>query len=287
MKNFAALKGAFTDYNEAKFFVLPVPYSTQNDWNPMANRGAEAIIEASQHLELYDTETRRQVWQKGIHTSEPLFNLNSDEKVCDLVKNKVSEILEMDKFPVVLGGNRTVSIVAASAACSSTDDITVVQFGAHNSMRVNYKGSEYSPECAMYHIKKLAPLVQIGIRAIGADGERNSDLSKMFFARDIFFDHNSRWLNEVYDAITKNVYITLDLNVLDPSVMPAVSVPEPGGLQYFTLLRVLKEIFRRSNVVGIDIVGLCPDNTNVAPNFLAARLAYQAMTYKAIFSYGL
>ena len=139
----------------------------------------------------------------------------------------------------------------------------------------------------MYHIKKLAPLVQIGIRAIGADGERNSDLSKMFFARDIFFDHNSRWLNEVYDAITKNVYITLDLNVLDPSVMPAVSVPEPGGLQYFTLLRVLKEIFRRSNVVGIDIVGLCPDNTNVAPNFLAARLAYQAMTYKAIFSYGL
>ncbi len=287
MKNFAGLKGAFTDYNEAKFFVLPVPYSTQNDWNPMANRAPEAIIEASQHLELYDTETRKQVWQKGIHTLGELHNLNFDEKVCDLVENKVSEIFNLDKFPVVLGGNRTVSIGAARAACNKYNDITVVQFGAHNSMRVNYKGSEYSPECAMYHIKKLAPLVQIGIRAMGAEGERNSDLAKMFFARDLFFDNSNRWFNEVYDSLTKNTYITLDLNVLDPSIMPSVSVPEPGGLRYFTLLRILKEIFRRTNVVGIDVVGLCPDSANIAPTYLTARLIYQIMTYKAVYSYGL
>lgn len=287
MKKFAGLKGVFTDYNEAKFCVLPVPYSTQNDWNPMANRGPEAIIEASQHIELYDTETRKQIWQKGIHTMEPLYNLNSDEKVCDSVEAKVNELFDMEKFPVVLGGNRTVCVGAARAACSKFNDISVVQFGAHNSMRVNYKGSEYSPECVMYHIQKIAPLVQIGIRAMGADGQRNSDMAKMFFARDLYFDNSNRWFNEVYDSLTKNIYITIDLTVFDPSIMPDVSVPEPGGLRYFTVLRIIKEIFRRSNVVGVDIVGLCPNNTNISSSFLAARLAYQIMTYKGVYNYGL
>lgn len=287
MKNFAGLKGVFTDYNESKFFVLPVPYSTQNDWNPMASRAPEAIVEASQRLELYDTETRKQVWQKGIHYMESLHNLNSDEKVCDLVEKKVTEILDLEKFPVVLGGNRTVSIGSARAACNKYDNLTVIQFGAHNAMRVNYKGSEYSPECAMYHIKKLAPLVQIGIRSMGADGQRNVDLAKIFFARDIFFDNNHRWLNEMYDVLTENVYITLDMDVLDPSVMPSVSLPEPGGMEYFMLLSTLKEIFRRSNVIGLDVIGLCPDSNNVAPTYLTARLVYQIMTYKAVYSYGL
>ena len=252
MKNFAGLKGVFTDYNESKFFVLPVPYSTQNDWNPMASRAPEAIVEASQRLELYETE-----------------------------------ILDLEKVPVVLGGNRTVSIGSARAACNKYDNLTVIQFGAHNAMRVNYKGSEYSPECAMYHIKKLAPLVQIGIRSMGADGQRNVDLAKIFFARDIFFDNNHRWLNEMYDVLTENVYITLDMDVLDPSVMPSVSLPEPGGMEYFMLLRTLKEIFRRSNVIGLDVIGLCPDSNNVAPTYLTARLVYQIMTYKAVYSYGL
>lgn len=218
---------------------------------------------------------------------EPLYNLNSDEKVCDSVEAKVNELFDMEKFPVVLGGNRTVCVGAARAACSKFNDISVVQFGAHNSMRVNYKGSEYSPECVMYHIQKIAPLVQIGIRAMGADGQRNSDMAKMFFARDLYFDNSNRWFNEVYDSLTKNIYITIDLTVFDPSIMPDVSVPEPGGLRYFTVLRIIKEIFRRSNVVGVDIVGLCPNNTNISSSFLAARLAYQIMTYKGVYNYGL
>ena len=287
MENFAGLKGAFTDYQESKFFILPVPYSTRNDWNPMANNAPEAIIEASQHLEYFDTETRKQVWRKGIHTLEPLNNLNSDEKVCEQVENKVSEIISLDKFPVVIGGNRTVSIGAARAAANKYKNLTVIQFCAHNAMRVNYKGSEYSPECAMYHIKQLAPLVQIGTRAMSADGERNADPAKMFFARDIFFDQENRWFKEVYEELTENTYITIDVDVLDPSVMPFVSVPEPGGLQYFTLIRILKSIFRRSNVVGFDIVGLCPNHSNLAPNYLVARLIYQMMTYKALYSYKL
>ena len=287
MQNFAGLKGAFTDYNEAKFFVLPVPYSTKNDWIPTANKAPEAIIEASHQLEYYDTETRTQVWQNGIHTLEPLYNINSDKKVCNSVETKVTEIFDLEKFPIVLGGNRTVSIGAIKAACSKFDDITVIQFGAHNSMRINYKGSEFSPECAMYHAKKLAPLIQIGIRSMGAEGQRNTDPTKIFFARDIYFDQNSRWLGEVYDSLSKNTYITFDLNVFDPSIMPSVSIPEPGGLQYFTVLRVIKEIFRRTNVVGLDVVGLCPNHANIAPNYLTARLIYQLITYKSVYSFKL
>ncbi|PID94775.1 MAG: agmatinase [Bacteroidales bacterium] len=287
MENFAGLKGAFVDYDESKFFVLPVPYSTPNDWNPMAKKGAEAIVAASQYLEYYDTETRRQVWQKGIHTLEALPNLISDEKVVEAVEGKVADIFRLEKFPVVIGGNRTVSIGSVRAASKHFDDLTVVQFGAHNSMRVSYQGADYAPKCAMYHIKKHAPLIQIGIRSMGAEGQRNLDPTHIFFARDIYFDPNNRWFTEVYESLSANTYITLDLDVLDPSVMPSVSVPEPGGLQYFTLLRILKELFRRTNVVGIDIVGLCPNANNISPDYLAARLVYQMMTYKAVYSYGL
>ncbi|MDR3327828.1 MAG: arginase family protein [Prevotellaceae bacterium] len=288
MENFSGLKGAFTDSNESKFFVLPVPYSTQNDWNSTANKAPEAIIEASQHFEYFDTETTTQVYLKGIYTLEPLNNLISDEKVCSSVEKKVGEILELGKFPVVLGGNRTVCIGAMRAACAKTEDITIIQFGANNSMRVNYKGSEYAPECAMYQAKKLAPLTQIGIRSMSADGKRNSDMARMFFARDIFFDQSNRWVNEVFDTLSsKNTYITIDLKVFDPSVMPSVSVPEPGGLQYFTMLKLLKQIFQQTNVVGFDVVGLCPNPYDKSPDCLAARLIYQMMTYKAVHSFEL
>ncbi|MDR0828960.1 MAG: arginase family protein [Prevotellaceae bacterium] len=284
MENFAGLKGAFTDYNEAKFFVLPVPYSTQNDWNSTANKGCEAIIEASQHLEYYDTETRAQVALKGIHTLEPLHNLHSDEKVCAAVEKKVSELLDTKKFPVLIGGNRTVCIGAIRAACAKFDDLTVVQFGAQNAMRVSYKGSDLAPECAMFQAKKLAPITQIGIRSMSAEGHRNADPTKIFFARDIFFDHKLNWYKELFDTFSANTYITIDLNVFDPSIMPSVSLPEPGGLQYFTILRMLKQMFRMTNVVGFDVTGLCPNPHHKAPDYLAARLIYQLMTYKAVYS---
>ncbi|MDR1543984.1 MAG: arginase family protein [Prevotellaceae bacterium] len=284
MKNFAGLKGAFTDYNEAKFFVVPVPYSTQNDWNPTANKGAEAIIEASQHLEHYDTETRTQVAFKGIHSLEPLHNLNSDELVCNAVEKRIGEVLDLDKFPVAIGGNRTVCIGAIRAACAKYNDITIIQLGAHNSMRVSYKGSDLAPECAMFQAKRLAPITQIGIRSMSADGHRNADPTRIFFARDIFFDQNMRWYKELFDTLSANTYITIDLSVFDPSIMPSVSTPEPGGMPYFTVLRMLKQIFRMTNVVGFDVVGLCPNPYHKAPDYLAARLIYQLMTYKAVYS---
>ena len=282
MENFAGLKGAFTDYAEAKFVILPVPYSTQNDWQPTAKNGPEAIISASQHLEYYDTETRNQACLKGIHTLEPLRNLNSDELVCNAVEKRVGELLDLNKFPVTIGGNRTVSIGAIKAACARNEDITIIQLGAHNSMRVSYKGSDLSPECAMTHAKKLAPLTQIGLRSMSADGQRNADPERIFFARDIFFDKDSRWQREAMDTLSKNTYITIDLDVFDPSIMPSVSVPDPGGLQYFSVLRFLKRVFMKTNVVGCDVVGLCPNPYHTASDFLAARLVYQLMTYKTI-----
>ena len=282
MENFAGLKGAFTDYSEAKFVILPVPYSTQNDWLPTANKGPKAIIDASLHLEYYDTETRVEACKKGIHTLDPLSNLNSDELVCASVEKRVGELLALGKFPVTIGGNRTVSIGAIRAACAKQQDITVIQLGAHNSMRVSYKGSDLSPECAMFHAKKLAPLTQIGLRSMSADGQRNADPTRIFFARDIFFDHASRWQHEAMDTLSENSYITIDLDVFDPSIMPSVSIPEPGGMQYFDVLRFLKRVFLKTNVIGCDIVGLCPNPHHLASDFLAARLIYQLMMYKTI-----
>ncbi|MDR1591584.1 MAG: agmatinase [Prevotellaceae bacterium] len=280
MENFAGLSGTDADYQTSKIVVLPVPYDATSSWIKGADRGPEALLEASVQLEYFDTETGAEVYRQGIHTAAPVLEQSSPEALCDAVEKRVAAVMDDEKFPVIIGGNHTVSIGAFRAVAARVDNLTIVQLDAHTDLRASYEGSELNHACVMFQAQKLAPITQIGIRSMCKQEMNCFDPARIFFARDIFFDQTNRWEQEALDTLSRNVYLTIDLDVFDPSIMPSTGTPEPGGLTYFCVLRFLRRLFRTSNVVGCDIVELCPNPHVKAPDYLAARLAYQLMTYK-------
>lgn len=280
MENFAGLTGKYADYNDSKIVVLPVPYDATSSWMHGADRGPEALLEASVQLEWYDTETRTEVYKQGIHTAEPVMEQSSPEALCEAVEKRMGELWDAEKFPVMIGGNHTVSIGAFRAADKRFKDLTILQLDAHSDLRSSYEGSELNHACVMHQARKLAPITQVGIRSMSVEETAYYDPTRIFFARDLFFDQERRWEKEALDTLSKNVYLTIDLDVFDPSELPSTGTPEPGGLRYFQVLRFLKQVMKYTNVVGIDIVELCPNPQQRASDYLAARLAYQLMTYK-------
>lgn len=280
MENFAGLNAQFTDYKTSKIVVLPVPFDATSSWKHGADKAPEAILEASVQLEWLDTETDIEVYKQGIHTAAPVDTNCTPEQMCTNVEQRMMQILADGKFPLMLGGNHTVSIGAFRAAAKRFKDFTILQFDAHSDLRESYEGTPYSHACVMAHAKRLAPLTQIGIRSMCAEEMNQYDPLRIFWGRDLFFDTTRRWEEEALDTLSRNVYITIDLDVFDPGIMPATGTPEPGGLQYFQVLHFLRRVFTKCNVVGCDIVELCPIPALHACNFMAARLAYQLMTYK-------
>lgn len=280
MENFAGLTPPYSDYETAKIVVLPVPYDATSSWVHGAEKGPEKLLEASVQLEWYDTETRTEVYKHGIHTAQPVDEQRSPEHLCAAVEQRVGALFDADKFPVTIGGNHTVSIGAIRAAAQRYDNLTVLQLDAHSDLRRTYEGSELNHACVMNQAKKVAQITQVGIRSQCIEETDNFDPERIFWARDIYFDRDNQWEEKAYATLTPNVYLTIDLDVFDTGILAATGTPEPGGLHYFQVLHFLRPLFERFNVVGFDIVELCPKPNLHASDYLAARLAYQLMTYK-------
>lgn len=280
MENFAGLTPPYSDYETAKIVVLPVPYDATSSWVHGAEKGPEKLLEASVQLEWYDTETHTEVYKHGIHTAQPVDEQRSPEHLCAAVEQRVGALFDTDKFPVTIGGNHTVSIGAIRAAAQRYDNLTVLQLDAHSDLRRTYEGSELNHACVMNQAKKVAQITQVGIRSQCIEETDNFDPERIFWARDIYFDRDNQWEEKAYATLTPNVYLTIDLDVFDTGILAATGTPEPGGLHYFQVLHFLRPLFERFNVVGFDIVELCPKPNLHASDYLAARLAYQLMTYK-------
>lgn len=278
MENFAGLSGKYTDYKNAAIAVLPVPYDATSTWIRGSEKGPEALLEASVALEWYDIETRTQVYEKGIHTCPPVLEDTTPEVLCEAVRKNVSQLFDDGKFPVTIGGNHTVGIGTVRAAAEHYENLTVLQLDAHSDLRSTYEGSELNHACVMYQAKQLCPITQVGIRSMCDEEVAYYDPERIFFAHKILFEKN--WKEKAVRTLSENVYITIDLDVFDPSIMPSTGTPEPGGLGYYDVLHFLRTVFELRNVVGFDVVELCPNQINKAPDFLAARLIYQLMTYK-------
>ena len=280
MENFAGLTPPYSDYETAKIVVLPVPYDATSSWVHGAEKGPEKLLEASVQLEWYDTETRTEVYKHGIHTAQPVDEQRSPEHLCAAVEQRVGALFDDAKFPVTIGGNHTVSIGAIRAAAQRYDNLTVLQLDAHSDLRRTYEGSELNHACVMNQAKKVAHITQVGIRSQCIEETDNFEPERIFWARDIYFDRTCQWEEKAYAILTQNVYLTIDLDVFDTGILAATGTPEPGGLHYFQVLHFLRPLFERFNVVGCDIVELCPKPNLHASDYLAARLAYQLMTYK-------
>ena len=266
------------DFASSKVIIVPVPYDETSTWMKGADKGPDAIMEASVNLEFYDIETESEAHLQGIHTIEPVNEKQSPEKLVGAVHDKVSELLDQKKFPVVVGGNHTVSIGSAKAFSEHFSNLSFLQLDAHTDLRPEYEGSIYNHACAMARIAEFGPIIQVGIRSMAVDEVPQADRKRIFPAHELYLDKTK--YSQAMGMLTENVYITIDLDVFDPSLMPSTGTPEPGGPEYYEIMNFLKEVIRKKNVVGFDVVELCPSPVNKAPDFVAAKIIYQLLSYK-------
>lgn len=271
----------YTDYETAEIAILPVPYDGTSTWIKGADKGPQALLEASFNLEFYDIETDSEVFKKGIATLDTVTEKSSPEAMTDEVERRMNTILDDKKFPVLLGGEHSVSVGAFRAIAKHYDNFSILQLDAHSDMRDEYEGSPYNHACVMARGKDItSSIVQVGIRSSAIEEKHNIDPERIFYAHEIKESDDTTWMYEVSQKLLDNVYVTIDLDVLDPAYMPSTGTPEPDGLRYRDVLTLLKLINERHNIIGLDVVELCPNASNKAPDFLAAKLIYQFLSCK-------
>ncbi len=266
------------DYQESGIIIVPVPYDETSTWMRGADKGPDAILEASVNLEFYDVETSSEAHKAGINTIAPITEKETPEKLVNAVYRNVTTLLKDQKFPVIIGGNHTVSIGAIKAFSEYFNNLTILQLDAHADLRQVYEGSQYNHACAMARAREFAPIVQVGIRSMSAEEVSFAGRERIFYSHELYYDRNL-YANAA-GKLSENVYITIDLDVFDPSIMPSTGTPEPGGPPYFELMHFLRDVIKTRNVVGFDVVELCPSATNKSPDFIAAKIIYQLLSYK-------
>lgn len=277
MKNFADIPPQFATKEQAAVVVLPVPYDGTSTWVKGADKGPAALIEASCNMELFDIETESEVFRQGIFTAPDVTESSSPQKMMESVYQQVKHYLTAGKMVVTVGGEHSVSTGAIKAYTEKYGELTVLQLDAHTDLRPEYEGSIYNHACVMSRVKEWCPVVQVGIRSMDKDELQYVDNDRIFYAGHL--QNNTEWMDKAIALMTENVYITFDLDVLDPSIMPSTGTPEPGGLLWYETLQFLKKVAQKKHIAGFDVVELCPNPTNKAPDFLAAKLVYKILTY--------
>lgn len=273
--NYAGIEDEFAQLESAETVLIPVPYDGTSTWIKGADKGPEAFLDASANMELYDIETKSEPYKNGVFLADPISENSSPEAMTEAVYQTTKSYLEKEKLVTLFGGEHSISIGAIRAFYEKFEDFTVIQIDAHSDLRQEYHGSKCNHACALAEAQKHTNLIQIGIRSMDTEELPYLDKKKVFFAHDICNRNN--WVKDVLKLTTKNVYITIDLDAFDPSIMPSTGTPEPGGLTWYQVMKLLKRIFKRTNVVGWDINELCPNPNAKASDFLAAKLYYRML----------
>ena len=278
MRDFGDFTPEYTDYTTASVAILPVPYDGTSTWIKGADKGPEALLEASFNLEFYDIETNTEVYRRGITTLNPVTENTSPEAMSIAVEKQIEELIADGKFPVLIGGEHSVSIGAFRAMGKHYgEDLSIVQFDAHSDMRDEYEGSTHNHACVMARALEVTrSITQVGIRSSDSSELKNINPERIFHAYKI--KEQKGWENEVAAQLKEKVYITIDLDVLDPAYLPSTGTPEPDGLTYRDLIRTIQAIAKEHTIVGLDVVELCPNPAAKASDFLAAKLIYQILS---------
>jgi agmatinase len=270
-----------TDFAKARVVILPVPLDRTTSYVSGTRNGPHEILVASSHMELWDEETGTDVHGIGIFTlPEMEFPFAAmDEVVCE-IRRVTSELVSRGKFPLILGGEHSITPAVVGAVAAKYPGLSVLQIDAHADLRDSFMGTPHNHACAMRRTLDIAPATQVGIRSLSAEEAAAAPSLRT----TIFYDYNMRadpdWMERVVDSLTDTVYITIDVDGLDPAIMPATGTPEPGGLSWYEALALLRKVIARRTVVGCDIVELSPIPGNIAPNFLCAKLIYKILSYR-------
>lgn len=277
-KNYAGIPDKFAQLETAKVILIPVPFDGTSTWGKGADKGPKAFLEASENMELYDIETGTEVYRQGIYLANAVEGHSSPDAMVNDVHKITKDYIKRNKFVTLFGGEHSISIGTIRAFNECFDDLTVLHIDAHADLRESYDGTKYNHACAVHEASQTTNLVQVGIRSMDAIEKTFMDEERTFFAHEMVADEY--WMDKVLEAMTDNVFITFDLDALDPSIMPSTGTPEPGGLLWYETLELLKQVFEEKNVVGFDIVELCPIPSAKSSDFLAAKLYYKMLSYK-------
>ncbi|MCK0132189.1 agmatinase [Flavobacteriaceae bacterium F08102] len=277
-KSYAGIPEDYAKLENSKIVLIPVPYDGTSTWQKGADKGPQAFLEASENMELYDIETDSEVYKQGVYLADPVIENKSPEAMVNEVHKMTKHFLSKNKFVTLVGGEHSLSIGSIRAFNESFDNLTVLQIDAHADLRPEYEGTPYNHACAVFEASQQTNLIQVGIRSMDSIEKTSMDLDKTFFAHEMIEDDS--WMDAAIDLMTDQVFITFDLDALDPSILPSTGTPEPGGMLWYETLTFLAKVFKEKNVVGFDIVELCPNPQEKASDFVAAKLYYKMLSYK-------
>jgi agmatinase len=270
-----------TDFDNARVVILPIPLDRTTSYVAGTRNGPHEILVASAHMELWDEETKSDVHSIGIFTMPEMeFPFATMDEVVAEIRRVAAELVARDKFLVVLGGEHSITAPVVAALAAKHAGLSVLQIDAHADLRDSYMGTPHNHACAMRRVLEHARATQVGIRSLSTEEAAAAPT----LPTEIFYDFNmrrdARWIERVVDSLGESVYITIDCDGLDPAIMPSVGTPEPGGLSWYETLGLLRRVMESREVVGCDLVELCPTPGNVAPTFLCAKLVYKMLSYR-------
>lgn len=282
--NFLDLDEEESGFESSKVVILPVPYEKTVTFGKGTSKGPSSIIYASTSVELYDDELECEPHFAGIHTLPKLECDAEPEDMVSRIETECNKLIEQDKFIIMLGGEHSVTLGAVKAHRKAGKEFTVLNIDAHCDLRDSYEGTPYSHACVMRRaLDEGCKLVECGIRSYSieeAEFIKTRDDIKIIHARGIVESGNKDWIDEAVSSLLPDVYISFDVDSLDPSVMPSTGTPEPGGLSWYDVTALLRQTFKERNVIGMDIVELAPIDGLLGPDVLAAKLAYKVVGYK-------
>jgi len=266
--------------SKALFVVVPVPYDLTSTYQSGSRRGPAAIIEASTNMELYDEELKQETYLAGIHTTLPVtIDARGPKNMINIVRKKIHKIASLGKIPVMLGGEHSISLGAVQALKEKYPKLSVLQLDAHADLRGSYQGSAYSHAAVARRISEICPLTQVGIRSMSKEEADFLPQSKVKSYSADFVLEQKEWCEKICKDLKGDVFVTIDLDVFDPSIMPSTGTPEPGGLYWRDVLSLLKSVSYSCKIRGFDVVELAPIPGTIAPDFMAAKLIYRLMGY--------
>jgi agmatinase len=270
-----------TSFDESRVVVLPVPVDRTTSYVPGTRNGPREILQASSHMELWDEEAGRDISEVGIFTlPEMELPFGELEPLMEEIRRVAAEVISRDKFLVTLGGEHSITPPLVAAAAATYPGLHVLQVDAHADLRDSYMGTPHNHACAMRRSLEHAPITQVGIRSMSTEEAKAAPGLRTRIFYDHSMRHDANWIEQVVDSLGDPVYLTIDVDGMDPAIMPATGTPEPGGLSWYEMLALLRATMAKRTVVACDVVELSPLPGLMAPNFLCAKLVYKILSYR-------
>lgn len=281
-RNYLGIPDENSKLETSPYVILPVPYEETTTYGKGAQYGPTAIIAASQEVELFDDELGFEPYLAGIHSDRPLHiaTHQGPEKQNEIVYQRITELLKQNKIVGMIGGEHSISYGAVRGCLEKFPNLTVLQLDAHADLRDGYLGDRFSHAAVMRRIRDLTPkTVSVGVRNYSIEEHEYIKAHNVVIYSAYDLQHQPDWIDKVVAGLSGDLYLTVDLDGFDPSLVPATGTPEPGGLQWYPVIELLRKAISKCNLVGFDVVELSPIEGNHVSDFLAAKLIYKIIGY--------